>query len=262
MTQRLTQMLDEAKASSKKQLWAALVAGDPNPAASVECMCAMAQSGVDGLELIWPFNLPSYHSAVIQRACARALVSGVELEPLAQLIEAFRAQDQRTPVIVSSYLNRFSALPRGAAFDRLAAAGADGLMFNDISWEPDSPWVLATESRGLAYVCALSPVSAPARQAQILDQGKPLTVYTGHLGQQHTQDKAQALERLQGLAHHDGALIASMQISTPLEARAVSQFCDGVLVGSAFVWLIEGRGQEMAQRLGTFAKELKAALGA
>ena len=54
-------------------------------------------------------------------------------------------------------------------------------------------------------------------------------------------------------------LAAGFGISTPEQSRAVANIADGVVVGSAFVRLIEknGSGDTVEQRLEAFARELR-----
>lgn len=270
MSERLTALISGAQAKQRKQLWAALVAADPHPAASLECMLAITEHGVDGIELILPFNLSSFHSPVIQRASNRALKGqkeGVTLETICAIVADFRRARPHVPIIVSSYANRLHAAGGAAALERLASAGVDGLMLNDVSWESQRLWGLDAPDAPLTYVPAISATSSLTRVEQILALGRPLTLFAGHMGED-MEDKAQALERLQTISAREltpkaqppCALIASMQIGTAPEAKAVAQFCDGILVGSAFVWLVEGRGQEMGRRLSTFAAQLRQAM--
>lgn len=233
-------------------------------------MLALADHGVDGIELIWPFNLSSFHSPVIQRASIRALKGqkdGVTLETIEQIVTDFRRERELLPIVLSSYANRLHAAGGATALARLAQAGVDGLMLNDVSWESHHLGGLDAPDASLTYVPAISVTSSMTRVEQILSLGRPLTLFAGHMGED-MEDKAQALERLKLISAREvmheaashGALIASMQIGTAPEAKAVAQFCDGILVGSAFVWLVEGRGQEMGRRLGTFAAELRQAI--
>jgi tryptophan synthase alpha subunit len=51
-----------------------------------------------------------------------------------------------------------------------------------------------------------------------------------------------------------------MQISMGEEAAQVARFTEGVLVGSALVWLIEGRGPDIPERLRRYVEEIRAHL--
>jgi tryptophan synthase alpha chain len=52
-------------------------------------------------------------------------------------------------------------------------------------------------------------------------------------------------------------ILASMKVADAETAHAVTRHCDGILVGSALVWLIEGRGPKIAESLGNFVKDLR-----
>ena len=51
-------------------------------------------------------------------------------------------------------------------------------------------------------------------------------------------------------------------ISGPEAAREMSQYCDGVIVGSAVVRLVEQYGKEAPEKIGAFVKSLRDALDA
>ena len=258
MSGRLSQRVAQARQGQRKLFMAALVMGDPNMEACARCISALVGAGVDALELIWPFSLPSAHGSVIQRACHRALKGGVDLDAVCELLGAVR-QAHDVPLIVSSYANRLHAKGLEQTLSQLVESGCDGLMLTDVAWSADSALHAAASEAGLCVVPSISATTPTSRAAQIIESADSLVVYTGHIGEP-LEDKSLAMERLQTLPEVPGALVASMQISSGLEARAVSQFCDGVLIGSALVWLVEGRGQELEQRLSAFAREVRAGL--
>lgn len=261
MTERLQRCIETARTRRRPLLVGALVVGDPYLEATAEHMETLAVDGVDIIELIHPFSDPSYHGAVIQRACARALHEGVALPALADQITLFRQVYADTPVLVSSYINRLIGPGFDASLATLANANVDGIIATDVPWAESAAWREATERAGLAWVPSLAPTTSADALGQVREAAPALAIWTGHIG-------AALLDRSRRLADLDRArialdgvpLIASMQISTPEDAAEVAPHADGVLVGSALIWLIEGRGADVQDRLGAFVRALRAAL--
>lgn len=49
-------------------------------------------------------------------------------------------------------------------------------------------------------------------------------------------------------------------ISSPEQAKTMSGYCDGVIVGSAVVKLVAQYGKDSAEKVGEFTKSLKEAM--
>ncbi len=261
MTERLHNRIARAREQGRPLLMGALVVGDPYLEATTEHMETLAVDGVDIIELIHPFSDPSYHGAVIQRASQRALREGVSLDDLASQCALFRKVYADTPIIVSSYINRLLAPGFDHTLAALASSGVDGLLATDIPWAESAPWRDAANAAGLAWIPSIATTTSAAALDQLRATAPPMALWTGHIGGA-INDRAALLASLSRTRAALGgvALLASMQISSPDDAREVAQHADGVLVGSALVWLIEGRGADVQARLGSFVRDLRAAL--
>lgn len=261
MSERLLNLLDDSRHAARPLLACAVVVGDPYLEATVEHMSVLAERGVDIIELIFPFSDPAYHGTVIQRACQRALREGVSAEDLASQCEAFR-ESFDTPVIVSSYLNRLLAAGLEEVAALFAGAGVDGVLVTDLPWEEAAEVREIFERHGLLYVPSIAPTTTRQRAAAIASEcAGGLAVWTGHVGGDLADEDA-VLARLDHLqvGIEELSIIASMKISTPEDAARASAHSHGILVGSALIWLIEGRGADLAERLGAFVQSLRSAL--
>ena len=56
--------------------------------------------------------------------------------------------------------------------------------------------------------------------------------------------------------------LAAMHVGTPEEAAFAAQGGDGIIVTSSLVWLIEGRGPDVNERIAQFVGDLRAAIDA
>ncbi|HEY4138057.1 MAG TPA: tryptophan synthase subunit alpha, partial [Casimicrobiaceae bacterium] len=96
--------------------------GDPSLAAMPGILDAVAAAGADVIELGVPFSDPMADGPVIQRASERALVHHVGLRDVLSVVQAFRARDRTTPIVLMGYANPIEAMGETLFVERAAAA--------------------------------------------------------------------------------------------------------------------------------------------
>jgi len=101
---RLEKHFAELQKRHEKALILYITAGDPDMAATLNIMQALADNGVDCIELGIPFSDPMADGPVIQRASARALCNHINLQDILSLVKTFR-QSYQTPVVLMGYYN-------------------------------------------------------------------------------------------------------------------------------------------------------------
>ena len=240
-----------------------LVAADPYPEATPELMAVLAERGADTIEIVLPFSHPLFHGAVIQRACARALVEGFSFSDVCEIVRIFRSHDDRTPVILSSYTNCVLRMGMDTAMRMATEAGIDALMLVDMPWRESGPARKVAAAHGVAYVPILASTSTSDTLARVVSEAGQgaLCVWSGHAGHAAPDLATSCAAWRAGHPQADElVLVAAGNISTPEEAADVVTECDGVLVGSALSWIVEGRGAGMHDRLGEFVGSLRDAL--
>jgi tryptophan synthase alpha chain len=104
----------------------------------------------------------------------------------------------------------------------------------------------------------VAPTTTPERFRQIAAGVESFLIWTGHSGGEPTISHDEFRTCMQQFREQSELpILASMKISTGQDAQSIAQYCDGVLVGSALVWLIEGRGPNFAESLAGFVDELR-----
>jgi tryptophan synthase alpha chain len=263
MTDRLQKLVARPGEGGPPLLMCAVVAGDPHVEATVEYLSTLADAGADMLELIVPFSDPTYHGAVIQRACERALREEVTWNHVRQIGEGFRQRNDDTALLASSYYNRILSLGHEPFADLLSEAGFDGTMVTDLPWNEATPLREALHKRDLSFVPFVAPTTPRDRLEMMDAESDSFFVWTGHAGGEVTlsrRDFEASMAEFRSVS--DRPILSSMKISSGEEAAEVVEVTDGVLVGSAIVWLVEGRGADVGDRLGALAGELREHLDA
>lgn len=252
------------KEDRRPALIAYLTAGDPALERTPSLVAALERGGADLIELGVPFSDPVADGPVIQRASERALRAGTRLRGVLEAARRIRASSE-IPILLFTYLNPalrygIETLARDAA-----AAGIDGCLFTDLSVEEAEDYVAAMRRHGLDTVFLAAPTSPPERLRLVAEHSSGfvyLVSRTGVTGERESLSSAveplvKAMREITGLP-----LAVGFGISKPEHAAAVGALADGVVVGSAFVRLVEkhaGAG-ELESRLEALARELAAAL--
>lgn len=260
MTRRVDEVIEGWRQTKRPLLMVALVAGDPHLHGTLEFLRRVSDEGADLIELIFPFSEPTYHGPVLRRACDRALHESVDWDEIVELGAAFR-QTHRTPVFLSTYYNRILQRGERAAAEDLERSGFDGVMVTDLPFGEDEALRDELRGRTLGLIEAVAPTTAPARMAEIVSQADDFLLWTGHSGGEPTlsaeafRSGVRCLKELTSLP-----VIASMKVAAGDDAARVSRVADGVLVGSALVWLVEGRGADILDNIGALVRELRRGL--
>lgn len=263
---RLDARLARRRESGRKALVTFITAGDPVPAATVPALHALVRGGADVLELGVPFSDPEAEGPAIQASSERSLKQGTTLRRCLEMVEAFRADDADTPVVLMGYLN--SVLTMGVdVFARAAGdAGVDGLILVNLPPEEAGPLKRALAAQGIRLIFLVAPTTTEARAQLILEHAAGFVYYvslkgiTGadHLDAAAVGDKVRWLRGLTRLP-----VMVGFGIKDGPSARAVGRHADGVVVGSVLVTAMAGCArtpEAIPARLEAHAGELRSAL--
>jgi len=239
---RIERTFAELKQQGRTALIPFLTAGDPEPGLTVTLMHDLVEAGANLLELGVPFSDPMADGPVIQRASERALAQGVSLRDVLEMVRRFRADDDRTPVILMGYLNPVEVMGYGTFAAEAAAAGVDGVLTVDMPPEESHDLEQALEGEGLDPIFLAAPTSDAARLARITAVARGFIYYvslkgvTGaaNLAVDEVARKLAEIRRLTELP-----LGVGFGIKDAETAAAMAEVADAVVVGSALVRLIE-----------------------
>ena len=257
---RLSEKFASLRQAGKKGLIPFITAGDPNPEASLPLLHAMVEAGADVIELGVPFSDPMADGPVIQKASERALRHKMSLRKVLDLVEAFRATDPVTPIVLMGYLNPVEAMGYRAFVDRAKAVGVDGVLTVDMPPEESSELLEMLDQAGIAPIFLLAPNSSPERIGQMGKLGRGYLYYVslkGVTGASHLNldDVKQKLAEIR--QYTDLPIGVGFGVKNAETAAAVSRLADAVVVGSALVAQVEAHGDDTAASRNAIAATLK-----
>ena len=216
-----------------------VVSGYPNMTHSTQAVLALAAAGADVIEIGVPFSDPIADGPVNQNAAAVALSQRVTLSTVLSQIHDIRKHGCRTPIILFSYLNPILAFGQEAFCEQAVAAGANGILVVDLPPEEGAEFYQHAQKRGLEIVLLASPTTSKDRFS-FYRRLKPAFVYyisrlavtgTQHELSNSLQQEVAALYQMLP----DTKIAVGFGISSPDQARQVSQIADGVIIGSQLV---------------------------
>jgi tryptophan synthase alpha chain len=239
-----------------------LTAGDPDLATTREIALAAIDNGAEVIELGVPFSDPLADGPVIQRASERAVARGTRLSDVLALAKELRTARPACGLVLFSYLNpvvRMGMMPFCAA---AKAAGADGVLLTDMIVEEAAEYLAAMNANELAPIFLAAPTSTDQRLKAIGEASKGFVYAISRVGITGTRDTvaSDAPELVARLRKFTKLPIAvGFGISNAAHVKAVGEFADAAIVGSALVGLIEKTAREdAATAVGAFVKELVA----
>jgi tryptophan synthase alpha chain len=234
---RLESVIAARKAEGGGALIGYLPVGFPDLATSIEAAVALAENGVDAIELGLPYSDPVMDGVVIQKATQAALAGGFRLRHGFEAVAAITAR-VNTPVLLMTYWNPVVQFGIDRFADELVAAGGAGLITPDLIPDEAADWLAASDRTGLDRVFLAAPSSTDERlrQAVLRSRGFVYAVSTmGITGARADVDSAARglVARLRAVGATSACV--GLGISTPRQVREVLEYADGAIVGSLLV---------------------------
>lgn len=245
---RIEKRFAQLRASGRTGLVTYVTAGDPNLERSAEIIKRLDQAGADVLEIGVPFSDPLADGPVIQRATERALAAGVTLTGVLGMIKGIRGSIS-APIVIFSYANPILRMGLDRFVADAQAAGVDGVLTLDMPPEEGDTFRTAFAGAGIDTIFLLSPTTTTERIRRASELGSGFLYGISRLGvtgvRDTVDDSARELaERVKGQTTLPLAL--GFGISRPEHVRAIGQWADAAVVGSALVKVIAEHGQSQS----------------
>jgi tryptophan synthase alpha chain len=244
--------ISDAFGKGRPALVGYLPAGFPSVDGAVEAITAMVSAGVDAVEVGWPYSDPVMDGPVIQRATEAALAAGVRSADILRTVERVAAAG--APVVVMTYWNPVERYGVARFARDLAAAGGAGLITPDLIPDEAAEWIAAADEHNLDKVFLVSPSSTDARVASTVAACRGFVYATAVMGVTGARDEVSSaapelVARVRAV--DDTPVAVGLGVRDGVQAAAVGEFADGVIVGSALVSALADGGVEAVRALAT-----------
>jgi tryptophan synthase alpha chain len=234
---RLAEIIAARKSEGSGALIGYLPVGYPDLATSIEAAVALAENGVDAIELGLPYSDPVMDGVVIQRATQAALAGGFKLRHGFEAVAAITARVD-TPVLLMTYWNPVLQFGVERFADELVAAGGAGLITPDLIPDEAAQWLAASDRTDLDRVFLAAPSSTDERLREAVARSRGFVYAVSTMGitgaRADVDSAARALVARLRAAGSTSACVG-LGISTAEQVREVLEYADGAIVGSLLV---------------------------
>ncbi len=248
---RVADTIAQRNADAGGALVGYLPAGFPDLQTSIDAAVALAENGVDVIELGLPYSDPVMDGAVIQAATQQALSNGFRLR---DGFTAVREITQRidVPVLVMTYWNPVLQYGVDRFADNLVAAGGAGLITPDLIPDEGADWLAASDRTGLDRVFLAAPSSTDARLRTTVESSRGFVYAVSTMGITGARSDVDSAARALVARLRDAGATSTcvgLGISTSAQVAEVLEYADGAIVGSALVKALADGGVAGAGRV-------------
>jgi len=240
-----------------KQLVAYITTGYPSLDFTVDAALALAEAGVDTLELGMPFSDPVADGPVIEAANLKALQNGFKLD---HLFEASAKIAPHIDTLWMGYFNPFYHKGMESFIAEAKKAGVNGFIIPDLPLEESRPYKPAIEAAGLSLIDFIAPTDSKERIEEIVTEAQKfiyLVAYAGITGSGKSEDLQPIITNIKKFTTTPVYVGFGVDEHT---AKEKAKGVDGVIVGSAFVKVLLDESLSDSQKItkiSAIAREIK-----
>ncbi|MEK6690342.1 MAG: tryptophan synthase subunit alpha [Nitrospirota bacterium] len=257
---KITKTFIRLKKKDKKALIPYIMAGDPDIKTTEELILEIERSGGDIIELGVPFTDPLADGPVIQKAHYRALKNKVTLKNILDLVKRIR-EKTTIPLVLMTYYNPIFKHGDEDFIKDAVTSGVDGVIIPDLPFEEARDFIKTSKMNGLDTIFLLAPTSTPERISMITNASRGFIYYVSITG--ITGAKIEGIDQIKNSLEKirevtDKPIAVGFGISTAVEAKKISEWADGIIIGSAIVRVIEENlgSPSIVDKVGEFVKTL------
>jgi tryptophan synthase alpha chain len=248
---RLEKTFRELKVNNRKAFVPYIMAGDGGLECLVDRLVMLENFGATAIEVGVPFSDPVADGPTIQRAGIRALENGTTLRGIISEIE--KAKELVTvPIVLMTYLNPIYSYGIADFVNDINKAGVAGCIIPDLPIEEEEMIAPLLEAADIELIRLVTLTTPLERIKTIANKGNGF-LYTvtvkGITGTRtdFDQEVSQFLSSVKSVSKIP--VLAGFGISNQSQIQELTNYCDGVIVGSKIVDLFEKRDLEGLEKL-------------
>ena len=240
----LDNLFTKVRAENRAALIAYIPAGFPSQAGCQRVIAAFIAGGVDAIEIGFPYSDPVMDGPTIQAAAVTALENGTGA---AEVFQALATASAQVPAVVMTYWNPIERYRVNEFSSAIAANGGSGVITPDLTIEESQGWISATDNSSINPIYVVAPSTGDARLAQVTAKCSGFVYVASVMGVTGARtsvstgaaDLVARVRKTTSLPVADG-----LGVSTREQAKDVASYADGVIVGSAFIKVLQDAPDE------------------
>ncbi len=251
MKNRLEEKIKQARQKRRKLFCLFLTFGYPSIAATERLILSARDSGVDIIELGFPFSDPLADGPTIQYSSQESLKHNPSIRDAMRLVERLRRKGCELPIVYFGYLNPVFSYGEIKFAGDAKTAGFDGLILPDLPPEEETLLRRECKRKNLCLVNLVAPTTSDERMKMLVRESQGFVYYVSLRGvtgvrRSLPSDLASRVKKIRKMTSKP--VLVGFGVSTPNQAKLVARISDGVIVGSAVIREIQ-KGILSAERL-------------
>jgi len=253
----------ELATRNQKALIAYVMVGYPSKKSTILAVRGLVKGGADIIELGMPFSDPLADGPVIQNASMVSLQNGITLKQFFDVVKKIR-KETSVPLILMTYTNLLYRKSYKKFIFMAKKAGIDGFILPDMPIEESKEYLKATHKNKADAIFLISPNTNNQRLKKISKVCSGFLYLVSLYGTTGKQQKIQqytvnAIKNAKKIVNKTIPIAVGFGVTNPSQARKFIKLgADGVIVGSAFLRLIENLPTEKIEsKIESFARSLK-----
>ena len=240
-----------------KKLVAYITTDYPTLDFTVDMALALAEAGVDTLELGIPFSDPVADGPIIEKANLKALQNGFRLQ---HLFDASKEIAPHIDTLWMGYFNPFYHKGVERFISEAKSSGVSGFIIPDLPYEEAKPYQPIIREAGLSLIDFIAPTDSKERVKEIVTDSQKfiyLVAYAGITGAGHSEDLQSIISDIREFTKTPVYVGFGVNEKT---AKEKAKGVDGVIVGSAFINVLLDEHLNYTQKIdkiSKLAKEIK-----
>lgn len=252
MKNRIDLKFEELREKNKKAMIAFVTSGYPDVKTSKDLVIQIASKGADIIELGIPYSDPIADGAVIQAASSKVLKDGLKIKNIMKMVIEIREKTE-IPLVYMVYFGCVYKYGVEKFMKDSKMAGIDGIIIPDLPLEERSSIVKIADEYGIYIIPLVAPTSED-RIKGIVEDAKGFIYCVSTNGVTGVRNSIVTdIESYTKLVSKftDVPKCIGFGISNAEMASKIKNYCDGVIIGSAIMKIIENE-ENALEKVGEF----------
>jgi tryptophan synthase alpha chain len=247
--------------ANKKAFIPFVTAGDPSLEITEQLIIKMHEAGADLIEIGIPFSDPVSEGIVIQQADERALKAGTTTDKIFHMVEKVRKKTD-VPLAFMTYINPIYTYGTDKFLKNCKEYGIDAIIVPDLPFEEKNEVKPYCNKYDVELISLIAP-SSHDRIKMIAKEADGFLYCVSSMGVTGVRNeiKTDIGEMVKMVKEaQDIPCAIGFGISTPEQAKEMSKYADGVIVGSAIVKIVAQYGNDCVKPVFEYVKKIKSAI--
>lgn len=218
----------------------------------------MIENGADLIELGIPFSDPTAEGVVIQNANEKALKNHVTREKIFDMVRRIR-KNSDIPLVFMTYANVVYSYDIENFLSISKEINIDGLILPDVPFEEKNIFEPFCKKYDIDLISLIAPTSEN-RIHKISKEASGFVYCVSSLGVTGVRQKIETdIAKIVDLIKKNTNIPAAVGfgISTTEQAKNISKYSDGVIVGSAIIKLCDKYENNSPKYIGEYVRDMK-----